>query len=743
MMRYPVLWRLLCLLLAVLPAAWVARPTHAQTNARLVLAFYYAWYDPSSFGPGKTPFQPLHPYFSTDAATLRRHIATARAAGIDGFIQSWYGPNPNQQTEPNLAALLNLAQESGFRVAVHFEVASPFFSSNQDRIDALKALIYTHGRHPAYLKVGGKPVIFFWANWALPVRDWREMRAQADPWGNAIWIAEGGQAAYLEVFDGMHLYNVAWSGNPGGVNANIAGRTREAAQTYGAYKYWAATAMPGFDNSLVSGVEHTVRGRGNGAYLRDSFRGAAATNPDFLLVTSFNEWREGSGIEPSKEFGNQYVTLLGQLAAEYKGFDAATLPPLPNWPAPAPTAAPPPPTPTPTPLPTAAPPLLLNTQGQSGISDGPPPTPAPPTAAPPVLAPPAAAPPTAAPPVAAPPTVAPAAAVAQVNPKASPTPLPNGDIIYEVQAGDTLTGIAARFGLSVDALATLNGLTADSVLGIGLRLYLRRVAPAYPAPAPPSAPQPTAVAEPQLPATTPTPALPTPGPDGRILYTARAGDSFLGIATRFGLAVSDLYALNGLTAEAVLREGQTLVLGVSGAPGREALPERFRGAALRESDGAYVHRVVAGDTLFGIAAAYGYTTIDAFYEVSGLSGGVLLQIGQEVVVGRRPQPIEQGGSTDLPTATHTPTPAPTATATLVPVPTVTPTPRNTLPPPPVLPTAVAAAPAELPPPLPAPDPPAELTPAERQGFRLAFLGLFGSLVVLTGLVGYLWLGRRR
>ncbi|EQD33109.1 secreted protein containing Peptidoglycan-binding Lysin subgroup domain protein, partial [mine drainage metagenome] len=47
--------------------------------------------------------------------------------------------------------------------------------------------------------------------------------------------------------------------------------------------------------------------------------------------------------------------------------------------------------------------------------------------------------------------------------------------IYRVQPGDTLSGIAARYGLSVRALARLNGIEPDGMLRIGEQLRVPEV----------------------------------------------------------------------------------------------------------------------------------------------------------------------------------------------------------------------------------------------------------------------------
>ena len=346
----------LALLGTLVHFTWIAVPARAQEQ-RLVLAFYYAWYDEKTWSSDKVPDMPLEPYRSADRATIERHVREARGVGIDALVQSWYGPGTNP-TESNLATLLDAARQQGVQASVDVETGSPYYMPTlESLIDGLAHLIGVHAQHPAFLRYKGRPVIFFWQQQRLSVAQWASIRNQVDPNRNTIWIADSDNPVWLDVFDGLHLYNITWSvnTNPMYTATKMRKRVDQYAAEHGVERYWIATVMPGYDDTHVEGRANPYVYPRSPTYYESTWEAALASAPEMAIITSYNEWREGTMIEPSVTYGTTYLDLTRRLAAAFKG--SQPLAPTPTAVA-TPTATDTPvpiPTHTPTPLPTATP----------------------------------------------------------------------------------------------------------------------------------------------------------------------------------------------------------------------------------------------------------------------------------------------------------------------------------------------------------------------------------------------------
>lgn len=119
--------------------------------------------------------------------------------------------------------------------------------------------------------------------------------------------------------------------------------------------------------------------------------------------------------------------------------------------------------------------------------------------------------------------------------------------LYTVEAGDTVSAIAARFGLSTAGVLALNGLSWKSVIFPGQVLKLT------------SAPTKGATASAPV------------SPGGA--YQVRSGDTVSAIAARFGVSTKSILDANGLGWSSIIYPGQTLLIpGTSSAPAPAAAP---------------------------------------------------------------------------------------------------------------------------------------------------------------------------
>ena len=306
----------------------------AKSGDPLVLALYYPWYDSDTWGKGQTSDLPRERYESADPATIAKQVAWAHSTGIDVLVSAWFGLKDANPTESNFRQLLNTAQASGMRAALMLETDSDEFYPNRATMaQALRYFLDVHASHPAYLRIDGKPVILIWHPIGVfgsngqrieqkngtTVDAWASLLGEVDPQHRALWIAEGDFFDLLRVFDGIFPYSVAWSPDPANQLASYGQTVRQRAVSLGSRKIWAASAMPGYDDTRIPRRASTFAvPRQDGAYYEKTFQGAIASKPDWVVITSFNEWLEGTQIEPSATYGDTYLDLTRMFVSRFK-----------------------------------------------------------------------------------------------------------------------------------------------------------------------------------------------------------------------------------------------------------------------------------------------------------------------------------------------------------------------------------------------------------------------------------------
>jgi hypothetical protein len=56
----------------------------------------------------------------------------------------------------------------------------------------------------------------------------------------------------------------------------------------------------------------------DGEFYRSTFEAALQSDPDWIFITTWNEWWEHTHIERSEEFGDQYLQITREYAGRWK-----------------------------------------------------------------------------------------------------------------------------------------------------------------------------------------------------------------------------------------------------------------------------------------------------------------------------------------------------------------------------------------------------------------------------------------
>ncbi len=290
-----------------------AAPLPRKAFEPMVLAYHYGWYgrpdglakewlhwNPNVPDHASTNTPQLGWYDSADPKIVRQQIAWAQEAGIDGFILSWWTPWDRKV----LAELLKQADAKRFAVSLYLEVA-PTPQELHKQLLEVEALAEGH---PSFLRVEGKPAVFLYGRilYALGHDGVREALNGT----HVFTIGDALEPKTFSLLDGAGWYmalDVPDQQREQLVNLQRTARLND--------KLLVASVAPGYDDTHIRSPGR-VDQRLDGQFYASMW--AAAKLADWVVITSWNEWHEGSDIEPSAEYGKQYIELTRKLADRWR-----------------------------------------------------------------------------------------------------------------------------------------------------------------------------------------------------------------------------------------------------------------------------------------------------------------------------------------------------------------------------------------------------------------------------------------
>nr|WP_294075230.1 hypothetical protein [Prevotella sp. UBA4952] len=298
-----------------------------KSNAMAVYAHYMPWFvSPESSGVWNhwtmsanaltsnnlaSHYTPLTgAYSSTDADILDYQCLMMKYSGIDGVIIDWCGSadkNDYPTIEKGTAAMVNATRKAGLKFAICYDEQTALNAGTypdvndavtQGRLD----MIYLQNNYISksnYLTETGSPVVLiFGPTCVTGVSGWATILS---PLKNAL-VAALNPSAMNDGSQKNAPGTFLW------VNPN---------PDYSSASSWTpyfGGAMPGFWDVYKEhgGTSYTTYDREDGALFTRQLNVARDAGLKYLQISTWNDYGEGTTIEPTSEYQYKYLTLLQQ-----------------------------------------------------------------------------------------------------------------------------------------------------------------------------------------------------------------------------------------------------------------------------------------------------------------------------------------------------------------------------------------------------------------------------------------------
>lgn len=322
--------------------------SEASSPSTRVHVFYYPWYgnlttdgkwihwqQNSHIPPDDVAanFYPqLGAYSGASQTIIAQHMDWIAQSGVGVLVYSWEGQG--SLTDKRATLVLDEALKKGLKVAWHIE---PYSGRTASSVESdIKYIYDRYGSHATFLRVSRstkygnatvlRGVFYVFESsggaGAIPAADWRIVldRIHADPTYNAIVLGETSDACFIDGcglekeshFDGLYTYDgLQYDGSTfADINTRIKNRN----------SIFSPSVAAGYVANRAT-ADTRVKPRYDGArtipYTYDSMWDyVIKAKTEWVSVTSFNEWHEGSQIEPAVA-----KTIPGFTYEDYNDFD--------------------------------------------------------------------------------------------------------------------------------------------------------------------------------------------------------------------------------------------------------------------------------------------------------------------------------------------------------------------------------------------------------------------------------------
>ncbi|CAG9530207.1 unnamed protein product [Cercopithifilaria johnstoni] len=283
---------------------------------------------PMDIGSSFYPF--LGPYSSRNPAVIEQHMKWMSSAGIDVVIVSWFPPRlADEQGHPwddLIPILLDIVAKYRMKLSFHME---PYKHRNGESLRSdIEYIINNYGNHSALYRMkrpksrkmtNGKssrhgdqlPLLYFYDSYLVPSDEWKKLTEPSGKFtvrGNKYDVlfigllvkSEDRHLLLAAGFDGIYTYFIAKGFSYGSTPSSWPSLSAFCRKND---LIFIPSVGPGYDDRRVRPWNAAnYRDRMNGKYYADMFEMAHIAKANIIAITSFNEWHEGTQIEPAIPF---------------------------------------------------------------------------------------------------------------------------------------------------------------------------------------------------------------------------------------------------------------------------------------------------------------------------------------------------------------------------------------------------------------------------------------------------------